>query len=85
VALTAILDGTFSSQPMSHWHEVFEQGHITFGPVRMPQQVPSDPQLQVNDEILGELGFDATQIESLHTTGVVPEPRHAEGATRTSL
>jgi crotonobetainyl-CoA:carnitine CoA-transferase CaiB-like acyl-CoA transferase len=122
-ALTRILDDTFNSQPMSHWHQVFEQAHITFGQVRMPQQVTSDPQLRVNeivvplegaggklqltisspmqvhgvekvpakrapglgehnDEILSELGFDAKQIENLHTTGVVPEARHAEEATR---
>jgi crotonobetainyl-CoA:carnitine CoA-transferase CaiB-like acyl-CoA transferase len=122
-ALTKILDDTFNAQPMSHWHEVFEQGHITFGPVRLPADVPSDPQLRVNDivvplegaggklqltvsspmqvhgvekvpakrapgigehndEILSGLGFDAKQIESLHTTGVVPEAKHAEEATR---
>src|SRR6478752_860511 len=28
--LSAILDQTFASQPMAHWGEVFEQGHLTF-------------------------------------------------------
>ena len=35
-----------------------------------------------NDEVLGELGFDATQIESFHRSGAVPDVKHAEGATK---
>jgi crotonobetainyl-CoA:carnitine CoA-transferase CaiB-like acyl-CoA transferase len=50
--LTGILDEAFGSQPMAHWQEVFEQGHITFGRVRAPQEVPDDPQLRVNDIVV---------------------------------
>jgi formyl-CoA transferase len=121
--LTGILDNAFGSQPMSHWREVLEQAHITFGLVRAPWEVPTDPQLRANDivvplegaggklqltisspmqvhgvektpakrapgigehnaEILGQLGFDAKQIESFRATGVVPDAKHAEEATR---
>ena len=34
--LTAILDQTFASQPMAHWHEIFGQAHLTFGVVLAP-------------------------------------------------
>ena len=47
-ALTAIFDETFGSQPMSHWHEVFEQAHITIGVVKAPSDVVNDPQLTEN-------------------------------------
>jgi crotonobetainyl-CoA:carnitine CoA-transferase CaiB-like acyl-CoA transferase len=50
--LTAILDEVFSSQPMSHWYEVFNGVHVTFGAVRGPQEVINDPQLQVNEIVV---------------------------------
>ena len=45
--LTAILDDVFGSQPMTHWYEVFNGVHVTFGAVRGPQEVVKDPQLRV--------------------------------------
>src|SRR6185295_8278173 len=50
--LTAILDKIFSSQPMAHWNEVFSGVHVTFGPVREPKDVISDPQLRANDIVV---------------------------------
>jgi crotonobetainyl-CoA:carnitine CoA-transferase CaiB-like acyl-CoA transferase len=50
--LTAILDEVFSSQPMAHWYEVFNAVHATFGPVRGPEEVVSDPQLRANDIVV---------------------------------
>jgi crotonobetainyl-CoA:carnitine CoA-transferase CaiB-like acyl-CoA transferase len=35
-----------------------------------------------NDDILKELGFDATQIDGFHASGAVPAFQHAEGATK---
>jgi crotonobetainyl-CoA:carnitine CoA-transferase CaiB-like acyl-CoA transferase len=99
---------------MSHWYEVFSGVHVTFGAVRGPEEVISDPQLQLNDvvvplegaggaltstisspiyvhgiskvsakrapalgehsdEVLQQLGFTATEIESLHTSGAAPK------------
>src|SRR5437667_1450969 len=37
--LTAILDEVFGSQPMSHCYEVFSGVHVTFSPVRDPQEL----------------------------------------------
>ncbi len=114
--LTAILDEVFGAQPMSHWYEVFNGVHVTFGAVRGPQQVIDDPQLQLNEivvplegaggkltstisspiqvhgvhkvpakrapdigehngEVLRQLGFSAAEIDGLHTTGTVPNPK----------
>jgi crotonobetainyl-CoA:carnitine CoA-transferase CaiB-like acyl-CoA transferase len=111
--LTAILDEVFGAQPMSHWYEVFNGVHVTFGAVRGPQEVINDPQLRANEivvpldgaggkltstisspiqvqgiaknparrapeigehneEILGQLGFDADAIEGLRTRGAIP-------------
>ena len=50
--LTAILDEVFGSQPMSHWDEVFNGVHVTFGAVRGPQEVVNDPQLRANDIVV---------------------------------
>jgi crotonobetainyl-CoA:carnitine CoA-transferase CaiB-like acyl-CoA transferase len=50
--LTAILDEVFRSQPISHWQEVFEQGHLTFGIVHAPSEVVKDPQLRENDIVV---------------------------------
>ena len=50
--LTAILDEVFGAQPMSHWYEVFDGVHVTFGAVRDPQEVINDPQLRANDIVV---------------------------------
>src|SRR5258706_5557030 len=50
--LTAILDEVFGAQPMSHWYEVFNGVHVTFGAVRGPQEVVDDPQLRANEIIV---------------------------------
>jgi crotonobetainyl-CoA:carnitine CoA-transferase CaiB-like acyl-CoA transferase len=122
-ALTAILDEAFGSQPMAHWREVFEHGHITFGIVRAPFEVVTDPQLRANDivvplegaggklqftissplqvhgvskvpakrapeigehneQILQQLGFDASQIASFRANRVVAEAKHAQETAR---
>jgi crotonobetainyl-CoA:carnitine CoA-transferase CaiB-like acyl-CoA transferase len=116
--LTAILDETFTKQPIAHWYEVLGRVHITFGVVRGPQEVIKDPQLLANDivvplegaggkltqtisspiqvhgvskvaarrapalgehnkEVLGELGFSATEIESLRASGATPKTERA--------
>src|SRR5437016_7452985 len=114
-ALTAIFDEIFGSQPMTHWYEVFNGVHVTFGAVRGPQEVIADPQLRLNnivvplegaggklsstisspiqvhgvskvpakrapdlgqhnEEVLKELGFSATEVAGLYTSGVVTKP-----------
>jgi formyl-CoA transferase len=50
--LTAILDDVFGAQPMSHWYEVFNGVHVTFGAVRGPQEVINDPQLRANEIVV---------------------------------
>jgi crotonobetainyl-CoA:carnitine CoA-transferase CaiB-like acyl-CoA transferase len=119
--LTAILDDVFSSQPMSHWHDVFNGVNVTFGVVRGPQEVIDDPQLRANDivvplegaggklsstisspiqvhgiakvpakrapaigehneEVLQQLGFDTSEIESLQASGTVPKAKERVAA-----
>lgn len=50
--LTAILDDVFGAAPMSHWYEIFNGVHVTFGAVRGPQEVIDDPQLRANEIIV---------------------------------
>ena len=50
--LTAILDEVFASSPMSHWQEIFEQAHVTFGVVEAPSEVIKDPQLRENEIVV---------------------------------
>jgi crotonobetainyl-CoA:carnitine CoA-transferase CaiB-like acyl-CoA transferase len=50
--LTAILDEVFGAQPMTHWYEVFNGVHVTFGAVRGPEEVIDDPQLRANEIIV---------------------------------
>jgi formyl-CoA transferase len=114
--LAAILDEVFGAQPMPHWYEVFNGVHVTFGPVRGPQEVINDPQLRANDivvplegagerltstisspiqvhgiakvpakrapelgehseQVLRELGFSATEIDGLCTSGATPKAK----------
>ena len=50
--LSAILDEVFGAQPMTHWYEVFNGVHVTFGAVRGPEEVIHDPQLRANDMVV---------------------------------
>jgi len=47
--LTEILDEVFASQPLAHWREALDRAHITYGVVRAPHELISDPQLLAND------------------------------------
>ena len=50
--LAAILDETFSAQPMDHWRKVFDKARVTYGLVRGPHDVIKDPQLSENGIIV---------------------------------
>jgi formyl-CoA transferase len=82
--LTAILDEVFASQPMSHWTDVLEQGHLTFGVVRAPSEVVKDPQLRENDIVVpiegagGKLEFTISSPMQLHGVAKVPAKRAPE-------
>ena len=82
--LTAILDQVFASQPMSHWREVFDQGHLTFGVVHAPSEVVKDPQLQANDIVVpiegagGNLKSTISSPMQVHGVAKVPAKRAPE-------
>ncbi len=79
--LTAILDDVFGSQPMTHWYEVFNGVHVTFGAVRGPQEVVKDPQLRLNDTIVplegagGKLESTISSPIQVHGVTKVPAKR----------
>jgi formyl-CoA transferase len=82
--LTAILDVMFEAQPMAHWEQVFEQSHVTYGIVRAPGDVVSDPQLRVNDIVVplegagGKLQFTISSPLRVHGVDKVPAKRAPE-------
>ena len=79
--LTAILDEIFAAQPMAHWYEVFSGVHVTFGPVRGPQEVIEDPQLKANDIVVplegagGKLTSTISSPIQVHGVAKVPARR----------
>ena len=79
--LTEILDEVFASQPMAHWREVFDRGHITFGVVRAPGDVISDPQLKQNEIVVpiegagGNLNSTISSPIQVHGVAKVPAKR----------
>jgi len=74
--LTAILDEAFATQPMAHWSEVFDKGHITFGEVKPPSDVVNDPQLLANDIVVPIEGAGG------HITSTVSSPMQVHGVTK---
>ncbi len=82
--LTAILDEVFASQPMTHWHEVFSDLHITFGSVRGPQEVIHDPQLAANEIVVplegagGSLTSTISSPMQVHGVAKAPARRAPE-------
>jgi crotonobetainyl-CoA:carnitine CoA-transferase CaiB-like acyl-CoA transferase len=83
-ALAAILDELFASQPMSHWRDVFDQGHLTYGVVRAPSEVVKDPQLRENDIVVplegagGNLKLTISSPMQVHDMAKVPAKRAPE-------
>jgi crotonobetainyl-CoA:carnitine CoA-transferase CaiB-like acyl-CoA transferase len=79
--LTAILDEVFRAQPIAHWSEVFNGVHVTFGPVRGPQEVIDDPQLRLNDVVVplegagGKLTSTISSPIQVHGVAKVPARR----------
>ena len=71
-----MLDEIFSSQPMSHWYEVFNGVHVPFGAVREPQEVANDPQLRANDIVVPLEGAG----EKL--TSTISSPIQVHGVTK---
>jgi crotonobetainyl-CoA:carnitine CoA-transferase CaiB-like acyl-CoA transferase len=76
--LTAILDEVFCSHPMSHWSEVFNGVHVTFGAVRGPQEVINDPQLRVNEIVVPLEGAGGK------LTMTISSPIQVHGVTKAS-
>ena len=76
--LTAILDEVFGAQPMSHWYEVFNNVHVTFGAVRDPQEVVNDPQLRANDIVVPLEGAGGK------LTSTISSPIQVHGVTKVS-
>lgn len=78
--LAGILDAEFRSQPMAHWQEMLDRARITYGPVRMPQEAASDPQLRANDIVVplegaGELEFTVSSPIGVNGTSKVSATR----------
>src|SRR5437588_9835522 len=82
--LTAILDKIFCGEPMTHWYNVFNGVHVTFGAVRAPQEVINDPQLRANDIVVplngagGKLKFTISSPIQMHGVAKVPAKRAPE-------
>src|ERR1700690_18146 len=80
-ALTAILDELFGSQPMTHWYEVFNGVHVTFGAVGGPQELITDPQLRANGIVVplegagGKLTATISSPIQVHGVAKVPARR----------
>jgi len=82
--LTAMLNDIFGSEPMSHWYEVFNGVHVTFGAVREPQEVINDPQLRPNNIVVpiegagGNLKLTISSPIQVHGVAKVPAKRAPE-------
>jgi crotonobetainyl-CoA:carnitine CoA-transferase CaiB-like acyl-CoA transferase len=69
---------------MSHWYEVFNGVHVTFGAVRGPEEVVNDPQLRANDIVVplqgagGKLTSTISSPIQLHGVEKVPAKRAPE-------
>jgi formyl-CoA transferase len=79
--LASILDEVFGAQPMTHWYEVFNGVHVTFGVVRGPKEVVNDPQLRANNIIVplegagGKLTSTISSPIEVHDVAKVPARR----------
>ncbi len=79
--LTTILDEVFAAQPIAYWYDIFNGVHVTFGPVRGPQEVIDDPQLRANEIVVplegagGKLTSTISSPIQMHGITKVPARR----------
>jgi formyl-CoA transferase len=84
IELTTILDAVFASQPMSHWHEVLDHAHVTYGVVKAPSEVVKDPQLVANNIVVplegagGNLKLTISSPIQIHDVAKAPAKRAPE-------
>jgi formyl-CoA transferase len=82
--LTEILDEVFTAQPLAHWREALDHAHITYGVVRSPSEVITDPQLLENEIIVplagagNHLKFTVSSPLQVHDVPKVPAKRAPE-------
>ena len=82
--LAAILDETFSAQPIAHWREVLDKAHKPYGLVRDPSDVIKDPQLSENGIVVplagagGNLKSTISSPIQVHGVTKVPAKRAPE-------
>jgi formyl-CoA transferase len=76
--LTAILDEVFAAQPMAHWYRIFADLNVTFGAVRSPQEVITDPQLRANDIVVPLAGAGGQM------TSTISSPIQVHGVSKVS-
>jgi formyl-CoA transferase len=66
---------------MSHWYDVFNGVHVTFGVVRGPAEVIDDPQLRANEIVVplegagGKLTSTISSPIQVHGAAKVPAKR----------
>jgi formyl-CoA transferase len=82
--LTAILDETFSKQPIAHWRQIMDKANVTYGLVQDPHEVSKDPQLSENGIIVpitgagGNLKNTISSPIQVHGVAKVPAKRAPE-------
>jgi formyl-CoA transferase len=82
--LAEILDKVFTSQPLSHWHEALDHARITYGVVRTPAEVITDPQVLANEIIVplegagDKLKLTVSSPLKVHNVQKVPARRAPE-------
>ncbi len=64
-AVTANLDAAFGAHPLSYWAQALDAEHITYGPVRSPSEVISDPQLRSNNIVVPIAGAGGHLSETI--------------------
>ena len=72
-ALTAILIATFGAQPMAYWAKALDAAHLTYGAVRSPSEVISDPQLRANNIVVPLAGAVGHLTETISSPIAVHE------------
>lgn len=71
--LVSILDAAFATKPLSYWREALDKLHLTFSVIQTLNELATDPQLLLNDnirEIKNETGTKSFTVDSpIYITG----------------
>jgi len=66
-AMIEVLDAAFSSQPMEHWKQIFDELDVWWAPIQSPGEVLEDPQAEAVGAFIATRDMSGNEVRSVNS------------------